>query len=118
MSKRVAIYTKVATCATEDRLLLQLEACRKYDQERGWAVVAEVADKGVSGTTLDRPGLNHIRDMVQAGEIDGVIVYALDRLAREVSLIHLLGREFRQRDVEIHCTQIHCDDTLSGYLTQ
>lgn len=60
MNKRVAIYTRVTTYATEDQLLLQLEACRELAGERGWSVVAEVTDNGVSGAILDRPGLNRI----------------------------------------------------------
>jgi hypothetical protein len=52
MSKRVAIYTRVATYATEDRLLQQLEACREFAQKRAWRVVAEVTDRGVSEVSV------------------------------------------------------------------
>jgi DNA invertase Pin-like site-specific DNA recombinase len=59
-------------------------------------VVAEVTDKGMSGATLDRPGLNRIRGLARAGEIDAVVIYSLDRLAREVSLVHLLRKSLRR----------------------
>jgi site-specific DNA recombinase len=96
MTKQVAVYARVAVCATEDQLLSQIEACRKYAEERGWTVVAEVTDKGMSGATLDRPGLNRIRGLARAGEIDAVVICSLDRLAREVSLVHLLRKSLRR----------------------
>jgi len=105
MNKRVAVYARVAVCAAEEQLLSQIEACRKYAEERGWTVVAEVTDNGMSGATLDRPGLKCIRDLVRAGEIDAVVVYTLDRLAREVSLVHFLEEELKKRGAEIRCTQ-------------
>jgi DNA invertase Pin-like site-specific DNA recombinase len=69
-----------------------------------------------SGVTRDRAGLDRIRDIAQVGEIDTVIVCSLDRLARDVNLLCLLEEELQKRGIEIHCTQIHHDDTLSGYL--
>ena len=116
MTKQVAVYARVAVCATEDQLLSQIKACRKYTEDRGWTVVAEVTDNGMSGATLDRAGLKHIRYLARAGEIDAVVVYSLDRLAREVSLVHLLEEELEKRGAEIRCTQVQYDDTLSADL--
>jgi site-specific DNA recombinase len=85
---RVSTYARVST---EDQakhgysLPSQKEACAKYAEERGWTVVAEITDDGISGATLDRPGLDRIRDMAHAGEIDGVIVYEMDRLSRKLA---------------------------------
>jgi site-specific DNA recombinase len=84
---RVATYSRVST---EDQakhgysLGSQVEACRKYAEDRGWSVVAEISDDGISGATLDRPGLDRIRDLADQKEIDAVIVYDLDRLSRKV----------------------------------
>jgi len=74
-----------ARVSTEDQakhgysLPWQLEACHKYAGERGWTVVAEVQDDGVSGLGLDRPGLDEIRQLAEAAKVDGVVVYDLDR---------------------------------------
>ena len=105
MSKRAVIYARVST---EDQakhgysLPSQLEACRKYAEERGWQVVAEITDDGVSGAKLDRPGLDRIRDMAQAGEIDGVIVYDLDRLSRKAVYQMLIEEELGKAGTTIH----------------
>ncbi len=87
MSKRVVTYARVST---EDQaehgysLPSQMEECRQYAEDRGWSVVAEVSDGGISGATLDRPGLDQIRDLAHAGKIEALIVYDLDRLSRKV----------------------------------
>ncbi len=64
----------------------QRELCRQYADARGWTVVAEFEDIDVSAskTGLDRPALGRLRDAVNRGEIDVVIVWRLDRLARSV----------------------------------
>ncbi len=64
----------------------QRELCRRYADDRGWAVVAEFEDIDVSAskTGLDRPALGRLREAVDRGEIDVVIVWRLDRLARSV----------------------------------
>jgi len=116
MTKQVAVYARVAVCATEDQLLSQIEACRKYTEDRSWTVAAEVTNNGMSGATLDRAGLNHIRYLARAGEIDAVVVYDLARLARDVNRLHLLEEEFGKRGSEIHCAQYNSCDTLSADL--
>jgi len=62
----------------------QMEACRKYAEERGWSVVAEITDDGISGAILDRLGLDRIPDLVQAGEIDAMVVLSVDRFSRKL----------------------------------
>jgi len=104
MSKRVVTYARVST---EDQakhgysLPSQKEACRKYAEERDWAVVAEISDDGVSGAILDRPGLDRIRDLAHASQIDAVIVYDLDRLSRKVVHQLLIEEELSKSEVTI-----------------
>ena len=117
MSKRAATYVRVST---EDQakhgysLDSQVEACRKYAEEKGWMVVAEISDDGISGTRLDRPGLDRIRDMAQGQEIDAVIVYALDRLSRKLIYQLIIEDELDKADVIIHYVLGRYDDTDEG----
>lgn len=109
--KRVAIYARVAICARDstdeqsrgNSLSSQLEACRKHARERQWPVVVEVTDNGVSGATLDRPGLGRIRELAHMGEIEGLIVYTLDRLSRMTIHYRLVAEELDQAGVTVHC---------------
>lgn len=50
-----------------------------------------------SGAVEDRPGLTALREGVRSGRIDTVLVYRLDRLAREALLSEMLYRELSQR---------------------
>ncbi len=104
MTKRAVAYARVST---EDQaehgysLPSQLEACREYIAERGWQIAAEVSDDGVSGASLDRPGLDRIRGMAEAGEIDALVVYDLDRLSRKAVYQMLLEDEFGKAGVKV-----------------
>jgi site-specific DNA recombinase len=82
---RVAIYARVSTDAQEARGTIgsQLEALRERAREAGHEVVAEYCDDGFSGTRLDRPGLDAMRDAAEAGLMDAVWCLTPDRLARK-----------------------------------
>ena len=53
---------------------------RAYADLNGFELVDVIKDEGLSGKTMDRPGMNRINAMIEAGEIEAVIVYKLDRL--------------------------------------
>lgn len=119
MSKRVVTYARVST---EDQakhgysLPSQIEACRKYADEHGWAIVAEISDEGVSGATFDRPGLDRIRDMAQSREIEAMIVYDLDRLSRKAVYQMLIEEELGKAGVTIYYVLGDYEDTDEGRL--
>jgi site-specific DNA recombinase len=86
MSLRIALYARVSTlhqaqAQTIDQQLTRLQA---YAAEHGWPVPDDhiFRDDGRSGATLNRPGLDHLRDAARAGELDRVLVTEPDRLAR------------------------------------
>ncbi|MFA5975174.1 MAG: recombinase family protein [Elusimicrobiota bacterium] len=85
--KRVGIYCRVSTKdQTAENQLLDL---RKYCQARGWNVVAECVDAGISGAKDDRPQLKVISGFARKREIDVLLVWRFDRFAR--SLPHLVN---------------------------
>jgi len=114
MNKRVAIYARVAVYAAEDQLLSQLETCRKYAQERGSVVVAEITDNGVSGATLDRLGLDYIRDLARAGEIDVVVVHEKSRLSRKPADRPIIEQKLGQVGVSAHYVLGYQDQCRKG----
>jgi hypothetical protein len=58
MEKRIGIYARVSTL--EQSAVNQLLDLRGYCKARGWQVVAECVDHGISGAKDDRPQLRHI----------------------------------------------------------
>lgn len=55
--------------------------CKRFDLE----LVDVFVDEGVSGLKSDRDGLNQLLDIVNKGNIDGIVVYSLSRLGRKLS---------------------------------
>lgn len=86
-AQRVALYARVST-ADQD-VGLQLEELRELASQRGWKIVNEYVDAGVSGATTARPSLDRMLADAQAGRLDLVVVWKLDRLGR--SLQHILS---------------------------
>lgn len=81
---RVAIYARVSTEAQEARGTIgsQRAALVGRVAAEGHELVAEFLDDGHSGTRLDRPGLDRLRDAAEAGLLDAVWCLSPDRLAR------------------------------------
>lgn len=57
-------------------------------------------DEGFSGATLERPGLERVRDLAAEGQIQVVLAYAPDRLSRKYAYQVLLIEEFAKHGVE------------------
>ncbi len=89
MSKRAAIYVRVST--DKQTVENQVQELRRIAERRGWEVVAEYRDAGISGAKGrdQRPGLDSMLKDAQRRRFDVVMAWAIDRMGR--SLIDLLG---------------------------
>ncbi len=86
---RVALYARVSTNGHGQDPEMQLRDLREYADRRGWTVLEEYIDHGVSGTKASRPALNRLMADAQRRKIDTVLVWKLDRFGR--SLRHLVN---------------------------
>jgi DNA invertase Pin-like site-specific DNA recombinase len=80
-------YTRVSTTeqANSDAGLgAQRSAIRAAAKSRGWEIAAWLEDGGISGSTLDRPGLTEALAMLERGEAGTLVVAKLDRLSRSL----------------------------------
>lgn len=90
--KRCAIYTRKSTSAGLDQdfnsLDAQREACAQYIRNQaciGWQILPEMYDDGgFTGANLERPAFARLMQDVEAGKIDVVVVYKVDRLSRSL----------------------------------
>lgn len=90
---RCAIYTRKSSDEGLDQafnsLDAQYEACSAYitsQRHEGWRLVpSRFDDGGISGGTLERPALQRLIAEIEAGRIDMVVVYKIDRLTRSLS---------------------------------
>ena len=98
--QRVILYVRVSTrgqVRSGYSLAQQLEALREYATRVGYEVLEEVTDLGESGVSLERPGMDRVRDLVATGGVSVVLVQDLDRLAREPEHYHFLRHEFEEK---------------------
>ncbi len=101
----IAIYVRVSTQrqAQTQTIEQQLERLQAHAQSQGWDVPDEniFRDDGYSGATLNRPGLDRLRDKIKAAEVDRVLVTAPDRLARNYVQQMVLLEELEHAGCEI-----------------
>ena len=91
--KRCAIYTRKSSEEGLEQnfnsLHAQREACAAYvlsQAGEGWdALATPYNDGGFSGGSMDRPGLERLLADIDAGRIDVVVVYKVDRLTRSLA---------------------------------
>src|SRR5215218_6844782 len=118
--KRTVLYARVSTeeqARSGYSLAQQLEALRAYCEREGYAVLEEVQDPGQSGASLERPGMDRVRDVVAAGGVSVVLAQDRDRFAREPAYHYLLRREFEENGTKIRALNDRGDDSPEGELT-
>lgn len=102
---RVALYARVST----NRQVLtqsidqQLNRLRQYVASQGWLLSDEYVfrDDGHSGATLNRPGLDSLRDKVRAAQVDRLVLTSPDRLARNYVHQMILLEELERTGCEV-----------------
>lgn len=96
--EKVGVYARVSRA--EQHPENQLRELRLYAEARGWLVVEEFVDHGVSGAKDSRPALNKLMDAVRKRRVDRVLVARFDRFGRSVKHLILALDEFRTLGVE------------------
>lgn len=101
----VAIYVRASTRrqAQSQSTEQQLERLYAYALAQGWDVAPEFVfrDDGYSGASLQRPGLDHLRDAAAGAGLDRIVIAAPDRLARNYVHQVLLVEELQRHGAEV-----------------
>ena len=123
---RCAIYTRKSSEEGLEQafnsLDAQREACAAYvDSQRheGWLALDDrYDDGGYSGGTLERPALQRLIRDIEAGRVDTVVCYKIDRLSRSLTDFAKLVDVFERNSVTfVSVTQSFCTTTSMGRLT-
>jgi len=123
---RCAIYTRKSSEEGLDQsfnsLHAQREACEAYVKSQaneGWMALPTLYDDGgFSGGNLDRPAMQALLRDVEAGRIDTVVVYKIDRLTRALADFAKIVEIFDARGVSfVSVTQAFNTTTSMGRLT-
>ena len=113
---RVIIYSRVSTDAQErdgTSLDTQESACLDFARRQGWAVVECVRD-AASGASLDRPGIERVRQLLRGNSADIVVAYAVDRLSRNQNQIGVIFDEIQQSGARLEFVTERFEDTSVG----
>lgn len=109
---RAATYLRVST---EDQvsgygLDVQRERCKAQIVAKGWELVGEYTDEGISGTKDEskRPALAQMLQDAAAGKFNAVVILALDRLGRKTNIVLSLVEKLTQANVAI----VSCKESL------
>lgn len=123
---RCAVYTRKST---EDGLEqefnsldAQREACEAYvasQRHEGWTLVpTRYDDGGFSGGNIDRPGLRSLLSDVEAGLVDVIVVYKVDRLTRSLADFAKIVERLDAKEASfVSVTQAFNTTTSMGRLT-
>ena len=102
--RMAAIYARVSseqqreenTIASQTASLIEFAKSHDLEVPEEWVF----EDEGYSGATLERPGLERVRDLAAEGHIQVVLAYAPDRLSRKYAYQILLIEELARHGVE------------------
>ena len=101
----VAIYARVSTERQEREQTIdsQLTVLRAWVAEHGHTLAAEhvYTDEGYSGSRLDRPALDRLRDAAREAAFAAVVLLSPDRLARKYAYQVLLLEELRRAGCQV-----------------
>ena len=116
---KAALYCRVSTeeqAKSGYSLRQQMETLRRYCDAHDLEVVGEFEDRA-SGVSLDRLGLDALRDAVSAGGVDVVLAQDRDRFSREPAHHYVLGEDFLQHGTSLKALNDYGDDSPEGVLT-
>ncbi len=123
---RCAIYTRKSSEEGLDQdfnsLHAQREACEAYiasQKHEGWHIVkTHYDDGGFSGGNIERPALKQLLEDIDAGKVNAVVVYKVDRLTRSLTDFAKIIERFDNHNVSfVSVTQQFNTTSSMGRLT-
>ena len=123
-SLRAALYLRVSTGRQAENDLSipdQRRQAQEFCKARGWQVVIEFVDAGLSGTDDRRPELQRLLDLAAGGDspFDVVVVHSFSRFARDHFALEYHVRRLRKNGVKlVSITQDLGDDPMRVMVRQ
>jgi DNA invertase Pin-like site-specific DNA recombinase len=98
--KRAALYQRVSTLDQNPET--QGIELRQFAQQRGYEIVREYVDHGVSATKVRRPALDLLLKDANSHKFDAVLVWSCDRLARSTKHFLQVLDELNELGIQFH----------------
>src|SRR5229473_3828496 len=100
LDRRAVLYSRVSTLHHGQDPEVQSREIREYCQRRGWPLVGEYVDAGISGAKERRPQLDRLIADAHKRKFDVIVVWKFDRFARSVSHLLRALETFRALGIE------------------
>ena len=79
----------------------QKKLLEDYCWEKGWTRFRHFTDDGISGTTFERPSFKEMISLVEAGEVETIVLKDMSRLGRDYLVVGQLREFFRKKKVRL-----------------
>ena len=107
---RVVPYARVST--HDQSVDMQLVELKRFAEARGWKVVGEFADKGISGAKTSRPEFDRMMKLLRRRDADVLLCWKYDRVGRSTSHLLSILEELRALNVGF-CSMTEGVDTTT-----
>ncbi|MBP3894474.1 MAG: recombinase family protein, partial [Atopobiaceae bacterium] len=115
----IAYYRYSSAAQNEASIEQQRESAHKYAEARGFTIVQEYEDAGISGRRADRPGFQLMLSEVGDIKPSTLILWKTDRLARDQALASFAKKMIRDAGCDIeYVAETTPDDTPEGRLIE
>ena len=101
MPKAVAYARFSSDLQREESIEAQIRAIKQYCEQHGFTLLTVYADRGISGTTDERPEFLKMIADAKKGKFDAVIVHKLDRFARNRYVSAIYKNELKKNNVKL-----------------
>jgi len=112
--RKIALYCRVSSVRQEKEHTIQTQIFKLKEIYKKSEIVKEYLDENYSGTEIDRPALNRLREDAKSGLFNVVALYSFDRLSRKVGHQLVIKKELIKNDVQIEVLGKKLEDTPEG----
>ena len=117
--KKVAFYGRYSsTNQTEQSIEGQLHVCEQYAAANDLQIVAQYIDRAISGKSDKRPEFQRMIEDSGKGIFEGVLLYKLDRFARNRYHSAIYKHKLRENGVRLISATEHLTDTPEGIMLE
>lgn len=117
--KKAVIYARYSSDRqTEQSIEGQLRVCHEFAEKSDISIIDEYIDRALSGTSDKRPAFQKMISDSNRGQFDYVIVYKLDRFARNRFDSAIYKTKLKQNDVKVLSATEGITDTPEGIIME
>jgi DNA invertase Pin-like site-specific DNA recombinase len=103
---------------TEQSIEGQIKVCTEFSEKNGYTIIGRYIDRAISGTTDNRPEFLRMIEDSHKRQFDGVLVYQLDRFARNRYDSAIYKAKLKKNGVRVFSAKENITDDASGILVE